>query len=52
MLWACVVGGVGWLSGHAAESVFGNIRNVELWLFAGLVVVVLIVGLVRRWLQK
>lgn len=52
VLWACVVGGVGWLSGQAAESVFGNVRHLEVWLFLGLVVVVLIVGLLRKWLQK
>jgi membrane protein DedA with SNARE-associated domain len=52
VLWACVVGGIGWLSGQAAESVFGSIRHLEVWLFVGLVVVALIVGLVRKLLTK
>ena len=52
VLWAFVVGGVGWLSGQAAESVFGNVRNLEVWLFLGVVVVALVVALCRRLLRK
>jgi membrane protein DedA with SNARE-associated domain len=52
VLWACVVGGVGWLSGQAAESVFGNIRYLEAWLFLGIVVVALVVWLVRKTVRK
>jgi membrane protein DedA with SNARE-associated domain len=52
VLWACVVGGIGWLSGQAADSIFGSVRHLEVWLFAGLVAVVLVVGLFRKWLQK
>lgn len=48
VLWACVVGGVGWLSGQAAESVFGNVRHLEVWLFLGLMLVVALIGLLRR----
>lgn len=48
VLWACVVGGVGWLSGQAAESVFGDIRHLEVWLFLGVIAVAGIVWLVRR----
>jgi hypothetical protein len=32
--------------------VFGSIRHLEVWLFVGLVVVALIVGLVRKLLTK
>ena len=52
VLWACVVSGVGWLSGRAAESVFGNIRYLEVWLFLGVVVVGLAIALCRRLLGK
>jgi membrane protein DedA with SNARE-associated domain len=52
VLWAFIVGGVGWLSGQAAESVFGNVRHLELWLFLGVIVVGLVVALCRRLLRK
>jgi membrane protein DedA with SNARE-associated domain len=52
VLWAFIVGGVGWLSGQAAESVFGNVRNLEVWLFLGVVVVGLVVALCRKLLGK
>ena len=45
---AAVVGGVGWLSGQAAESVFGNIRHLEVWLFVGVILFALVIWLVRR----
>jgi membrane protein DedA with SNARE-associated domain len=36
LLWACVVGGAGWLFGQAAEVALGHIREVEGWLLLGL----------------
>jgi membrane protein DedA with SNARE-associated domain len=48
LLWAWVVGGIGYLSGHAAESVFGNIRHLEGWLFLGVVAVAAIIWLITR----
>jgi membrane protein DedA with SNARE-associated domain len=52
VLWACIVGGLGWLSGYAAESVFGEIKHIEIWLFAGLIAVAATIWLVRRLLRK
>lgn len=52
VLWACVVGGLGWLSGRLAETVFGNIKHVELWLFVGIVAVAATIWLIRRLLRK
>lgn len=52
LLWACIVAGVGWLSGQAAESVFGNIKHLEAWLFLGVAVVALFVWLVRKAVRK
>jgi len=52
VLWACVVGGLGWLSGRLAETVFGNIKHVELWLFLGIVAVAATIWLIRRLLRK
>jgi membrane protein DedA with SNARE-associated domain len=52
VLWAFTVGGVGWLSGQAAESIFGNVRHLEVWLFLGVVVVGLVVAACRKLLGK
>jgi membrane protein DedA with SNARE-associated domain len=37
LLWACVVGALGWLFGDVAETVFSEIRRFEGWLLLGLV---------------
>jgi len=36
LLWACLIGGIGWIFGHAAEALLGDIRNAEGWLLLGL----------------
>jgi len=36
VIWAVVIGGLGWLFGHAAELVLGEIRHIEGWLLLGL----------------
>jgi membrane protein DedA with SNARE-associated domain len=38
VLWACVVGGAGWLFGQAAQAALGQIREVEGWLLLALMV--------------
>jgi membrane protein DedA with SNARE-associated domain len=48
VLWACIVGGVGWAFGQAAESALGNIRHLEKWLFLGVIAVAAIAWLVRK----
>jgi membrane protein DedA with SNARE-associated domain len=48
VLWACVVAGIGWLSGEAAESVFGDLRYKEAWLFLGVIAVAAIAWLLRK----
>ena len=52
VLWAFVVGGLGFLSGRLAETVFGDIKHVEIWLFAGLVAVAATIWLIRRLVTK
>ena len=52
VLWACVVGGLGWLSGRLAETVFGDIKHVEIWLFVGLVAIAATIWLIRRLIKK
>ena len=32
VLWAVLIGGLGWMFGHAAEAVMGQIRHLEGWL--------------------
>jgi len=52
ILWACIVGGLGWLSGRAAETVFGDIKHIEVWLFVGLVAIAATIWLIRRLIRK
>lgn len=48
LLWAGVIGGLGWTFGNAAELVLGQIRHVEGWLLLGLVCAGAIVWSIRR----
>jgi membrane protein DedA with SNARE-associated domain len=48
VLWAVVVGGIGWVFGQAAEQLLGDLRHLELWLLGGLAVLGLVIWLVRR----
>ena len=52
VLWAFVVGGLGWLSGRLAETVFGDIKHIEIWLFVGLLAVAAAIWLVRRLIRS
>ena len=48
LLWACLVGGLGWAFGQAAEAMLGRIRHLEGWLMLGLVAVVALAWWARR----
>lgn len=48
MLWAGVVGGIGWLFGLTAERLLGHLQHVEGWLLLGLLLVGSAAWLVRR----
>lgn len=48
VLWACLVGALGWVFGHAAEAVFAEVRHVEGWLLLGLAGA----GALAWWLRK
>jgi len=52
ILWAFIVGGLGWLSGRLAETVFGDIKHVEVWLFVGLVAIAATIWLIRRLIRQ
>jgi len=49
LLWAVVVGAVGWVFGAAAQALLGELRHVEGWLFLGLLLALALWALVRRW---
>lgn len=36
VVWAAVIGGIGWTFGHAAERLLGDIRHLEGWLLLGI----------------
>lgn len=48
LLWATSVAAVGWAFGAAAEALLGELRHIEGWLFAVLLVALGVVWLVRR----
>ena len=48
VLWALVVGAVGWFFGSAAEAMLGKARHLEGWLLLGL----LVAGLALSWVRK
>lgn len=47
-LWASLVAGIGWVFGHAAELVAGEIEHLTMWLMLGLVGV----GVIMWWIKK
>ena len=48
VIWACVVGGLGWTFGQAAQALLGELRHIEGWLMLGLAVAGLGLWLWRR----
>lgn len=48
VLWACLVAGIGWVFGQAAELALGEIRHLEMWLLLGLAAA----GVIAWWIRK
>lgn len=48
VLWACLVAGIGWVFGRAAELALDGAGNLEMWLLLGLVSAAAIAGWIRR----
>lgn len=48
VLWACLIGALGWVFGHAAEAMFAEIRHIEGWLLLGLAAA----GALVWWLHR
>lgn len=48
LLWATLIGGIGWSFGAAAEALLGHLQHLQAWLFAGLLLLALLVTLLRR----
>jgi membrane protein DedA with SNARE-associated domain len=48
MLWACLIGGVGWLFGEAAQIMLGELKYLEIWLILALAAIGLGAWLIRR----
>jgi membrane protein DedA with SNARE-associated domain len=47
-IWATLVGGLGWVFGHAAEVLLGQMKDLEIWLFGAVLVLAAGVWAVRR----
>ena len=48
LIWATLVGGLGWVFGEAAQRLLGRVQHIEGWLLLALVVAALAVWLLRR----
>ena len=48
VLWACLVAGIGWVFGRAAELALDEIERYEMWLLLGLAAAVVIAWWTRR----
>lgn len=48
VLWACLIGALGWLFGNVAAAIFNEIRHIEGWLLLGLAAAGALVWLIRR----
>jgi membrane protein DedA with SNARE-associated domain len=48
VLWACLVAGIGWVFGRAAELALEEIEHYEMWLLLGLAAAVVIAWWTRR----
>lgn len=48
VLWACVIAGIGWVFGAAAEAWLGELRHAEGWIVAGLAAALAAYALWRR----
>ena len=52
VLWAVLIGGLGWVFGHVAEAVMGQMRHLEGWLMLGLAGAGALLWWVRRERQR
>jgi membrane protein DedA with SNARE-associated domain len=48
VLWACLLAGIGWVFGRAAELGLNEIEHYEMWLLLGLAAGVVIAWWTRR----
>lgn len=48
VLWACLVAGIGWVFGQAAEVALGELKHIEIWLMLGVVGL----GVAAWWIKK
>jgi membrane protein DedA with SNARE-associated domain len=49
LLWAALIGSLGWVFGHAAEVALGDIRNLEFWLLLAVGGLGLLIWWFRKW---
>jgi membrane protein DedA with SNARE-associated domain len=43
MIWAILIGGIGFVFGEAASAILGDLKSIEIWLLLGLACAVLVV---------
>jgi membrane protein DedA with SNARE-associated domain len=52
VIWAVLVGGLGWVFGGAAQALLGELRHIEGWLLLALAVLALAVWGLRRYRRR
>lgn len=48
LLWASLITGIGWVFGHAAETLMGEIRHLQVWLLLAFAVAAILIWWFRR----
>jgi membrane protein DedA with SNARE-associated domain len=51
-IWTIVIGVIGYMFGHAAEMIIGNVKRYELWFFIGLAALGVIIWSVHLLFKK
>jgi len=48
VIWATLIAGLGWVFGEAIQRVLGEVRHIEMWLFAALIAIGIALWLYHR----
>jgi membrane protein DedA with SNARE-associated domain len=52
LLWAALIGGLGWLAGTAVQRLLGEVHRIEAWLFVAFAALALGVRFARAWRRR
>jgi membrane protein DedA with SNARE-associated domain len=52
LVWAVAIGYAGYLFGKTLESVFGQLKHVELWLMLAIALIAVLLWVIRFWRSR